>query len=148
MHVNIHSLHHGNLEHHVYPWQANKCRDINADSAGVEGKDICEWHERTALSQELLFHILRQSLSTIIFLLHLSHQALELRGAFLLALAVVGIVEVECATKNIFLCQSLIDSTLRSIVVELATILAFKEEEVNLTVVVGKTALNGNFEEN
>ena len=61
-------------------------------------------------------------------------ETLELRCTLFLAFAVVGVGAVEHACEELVFRCALVDSALLSIVVEFRAFLAFKEEEVDLTV--------------
>lgn len=141
-HIEEYQAEHGNLDSRIKPWKTYQNRDEQRDAAPVEGKDIGIFHQwktaRTEVGTQLLRQLLRISFAQI------SLEYLEDRSIPLLSQGIVLVEELEEFLHWLLLPLHLLPQIyLLAGIVQFATLLAFQEEEVNLTVVVGKTALNG-----
>lgn len=141
-HIEENQAEHGNLDSRIKPWKTYQDRDEQRDAAPVEGKDIGIFHQwktaRTEVGTQLLRQLLRISFAQI------SLEYLEDRSIPLLSQGIVLVEELEEFLHWLLLPLHLLPQLyLLAGIVQFASLLAFQKEEVNLTVVVGKTALNG-----
>ena len=112
MHIDVHGLKNGQLNKGIDPRTIQQACNVDRDGARIERQQVGVFHQRTTACKQLLTHGFRG------LLLPLREETLEMRCTLLLTFAVVGVIIIERARKEITFWQILIDLTLLLVVVE------------------------------
>ena len=130
--------HDDDFEDEIQGWHVEQAEEEEPGGAEVEGEQAVPLHQWQRLAVQLLTYLGGHVTGTAVFLAQQRHEALELRGDFLLFACIVDIRFLEGALYPIRVCgHLLVDLFLSLTVVEFAALLALQKEEVYLIIVVG-----------
>ena len=130
------------LEEEVADGQVDETEQEEHTRTEVEGEHRIPRHHSLRLAMQFLANLVGHIAGASIFLAKRGNQLLEFRRRLLLLTGIVYISLEEILPEAIAFAGSLvIDFLLLLGVIQLAALLAFQEEQVNLNVIVGKPLL-------